>query len=68
VNLDLSVAKDFRWGQSQALELRFDVLNVFNRDVDNGYINNIFDPEFGKATSADPNQTRRFQVGVRYSF
>ena len=75
VNLDLSVAKEFRFGESQALELRLDVMNVFNRDVDNGYINNQYDwgtrgpnPDFGKVTSADPNQTRRFQVGVRYTF
>lgn len=75
VNLDLSIAKDFRWGKSQALELRFDVMNVFNRDVDNGYINNQYNwgsmnpnPDFGRVTSADPNQTRRFQVGARYTF
>lgn len=75
VDLDLSIAKDFHWGNSQMLELRFDVMNVFNRDVNNGYINNIYNwgsttanPDFGKATSADPNLTRRFQVGVRYAF
>jgi hypothetical protein len=75
LNLDLSIAKDFRWGESQALELRFDVMNVFNRDVDNGYINNQYNwgttnpnPDFGRATSADPNQTRRFQIGARYTF
>jgi hypothetical protein len=75
VNLDLSLAKTFRWGETQALELRFDVMNVFNRDVDNGYINNEYNwgtldrnPDFGKVTGADANQTRRFQIGVRYSF
>lgn len=75
LNLDLSIAKEFRWGESQALELRFDVMNVFNRDVDNGYINNQYNwgttnpnPDFGRATSADPNQTRRFQIGARYTF
>ena len=75
VNLDLSVAKEFRFGESQALELRLDVMNVFNRDVDNGYINNQYNwgtlnpnPDFGRVTSADPNQTRRFQVGARYTF
>ncbi len=75
VNLDLSIAKTFRLGESQALELRLDVMNVFNRDVDNGYINNQYNwgttdpnPDFGKVTSADPNQTRRFQVGARYTF
>ncbi len=73
LNLDLSIAKEFRWGESQALELRFDVMNVFNRDVDNGYVNNLYNgtvlnPDFGRATSADPNQTRRFQIGARYTF
>ncbi len=75
VNLDLSIAKEFRFGESQALELRLDVMNVFNRDVDTGYINNQYNwgttdpnPDFGKVTSADPNQTRRFQVGARYTF
>jgi outer membrane receptor for ferrienterochelin and colicin len=76
VNLDLSVAKTFRWGQSQSLELRLDVLNVFNRDVDNAYDGTAYNgndvltpnPNFGNATGADPNQTRRFQVGARYSF
>lgn len=73
INLDLSIAKEFRWGESQALELRFDVMNVFNRDVVNGYVNNLYNgtvlnPNFGRYTSADPNQTRRFQIGVRYSF
>ncbi|WP_049621340.1 TonB-dependent receptor [Frateuria defendens] len=68
VNLDLSVAKDFRWGESQALELRLDVMNVFNRDVDNAYDGNFYSSTFGKATGADPNQSRRFQIGARYSF
>ncbi|HEV7776937.1 MAG TPA: TonB-dependent receptor plug domain-containing protein [Luteibacter sp.] len=76
VNLDLSLAKTFSWGESQALELRFDVLNVFNRDVQNAYINGFYtgnnpdtpNPDFGNATGADPNQTRRFQIGARYSF
>jgi hypothetical protein len=48
-------------------------MNVFNRDVDNGYVNNLYNganpnPDFGRATSADPNQTRRFQIGARYTF
>jgi hypothetical protein len=30
-----------------------------------GYVRN---PNFGKATGADPNLTRRFQIGARYSF
>lgn len=70
VNLDLSIAKEFRWGDNQALELRFDVMNVFNRDVDtmNGYDLNYYSPTFGKMTQADPNLTRRFQIGARYSF
>jgi outer membrane receptor protein involved in Fe transport len=70
VNLDLSIAKEFRWGENQALELRFDVMNVFNRDVDtiNGYDLNYYSPTFGKMTQADPNLTRRFQIGARYSF
>ncbi len=68
VNLDLAISKEFRWGQSQALQLRFDVFNVFNRDVINGYNGGFYDPNFGQATSADPNQTRRFQIGARYSF
>ncbi|HWX65812.1 MAG TPA: TonB-dependent receptor [Rhodanobacter sp.] len=68
VNLDLAVSKEFRWGQSQALQLRFDVFNVFNRDVINGYNGGFYDPNFGQATGADPNQTRRFQIGARYSF
>ncbi|TBR35911.1 MULTISPECIES: TonB-dependent receptor [Dyella] len=70
VNLDLSIAKEFRWGENQALELRLDVMNVFNRDVpnDNGYDLNYYSPTFGKLTSADPNLSRRFQIGARYSF
>ncbi|SFR95532.1 TonB-dependent Receptor Plug Domain [Dyella sp. OK004] len=68
VNLDLSIAKEFRWGDSQALELRFDVMNVFNRDVQNAFEGNFYSPNFGKATGADPNQSRRFQIGARYSF
>jgi hypothetical protein len=76
VNLDLSIAKEFRWGDNQALELRLDVLNVFNRDFINGYDGSYYlnndastpNPNFGHATGADPNQTRRFQIGARYSF
>ncbi|MGO4701899.1 TonB-dependent receptor [Dyella sp. 2RAB6] len=68
LNLDLSIAKEFRWGQSQALELRFDVMNVFNRDVYNAYESNFYSTNFGKPTNADPNLTRRFQIGARYSF
>ena len=67
-DLDLSIAKEFRWGQNQALDLRFDVMNVFNRDVDNAYEGNFYNANFGKATGADPNLTRRFQIGARYSF
>lgn len=68
LNLDLSIAKEFRWGENQALELRFDVMNVFNRDVYNAYEGNYYSPNFGKPTNADPNLTRRFQIGARYSF
>jgi outer membrane receptor protein involved in Fe transport len=76
INLDLAVSKEWRWGDSQALQLRFDVFNALNRDVINGYNGNFYhfgdfatpDPTFGQTTSADPNQTRRFQIGVRYSF
>jgi hypothetical protein len=68
LNLDLSIAKEFRWGENQALELRFDVMNVFNRDVYNAYESNYYSPNFGKPTNADPNLTRRFQIGARYSF
>jgi hypothetical protein len=76
INLDLSLAKTFHWGESQALELRLDVMNVFNRDVQNTYDNGFYlgnnaatpNPNFGDATGADPNQTRRFQVGARYTF
>jgi outer membrane receptor protein involved in Fe transport len=68
LNLDLAISKEFRWGKSQALQFRFDVFNVFNRDVINGYNGGFYDPNFGQATGADPNQTRRFQIGARYSF
>lgn len=76
INLDMAVSKEWRWGQSQALQLRLDVFNVLNRDVINGYSSNFYhfgnfatpDPTFGQTTSADPNQTRRFQIGARYSF
>jgi outer membrane receptor protein involved in Fe transport len=68
INLDLAISKEFRWGKSQALQLRFDVFNVFNRDVINGYDSGFYDANFGQATSADPNQSRRLQVGARYSF
>ncbi len=76
VNLDLAVSKEWRWGGSQALQLRLDVFNALNRDVINGYNSNFYrygnfttpDPTFGQATGADPNQTRRFQIGARYSF
>ena len=68
INLDLAISKEFRFGEGQALQLRFDVFNVFNRDVINGYNEGFYDANFRQATSADPNQTRRFQVGARYSF
>ncbi|HEY8683814.1 MAG TPA: TonB-dependent receptor [Rhodanobacter sp.] len=76
INLDLALSKEFRFGKSQALQLRFDVFNVFNRDVINGYQNNAYlnndasmpNPSLGRPTSADPDQTRRFQVGARYTF
>ena len=41
---------------------------MFNRDVINGYNGGFYDPNFGQATGADPNQTRRLQIGARYSF
>ena len=72
VNLDTSLAYDLKLVGSQALELRFDVFNLFNKKNITG-INNIIglDPTkppatFGAVTAVAPQ--RQAQIAVRYRF
>ena len=65
--VDLSLSKDFKWGGSQALQLRLDAFNIFGSDNFGCYEGFAGSSNFG-----NPNCTvgpqRSYQVGVRYSF
>lgn len=63
--VDLSLSKEFKFGDKQALELRVDAFNVLNYENYGCYTDYLPDPRYGQ-----PNCTvglpRSFQVGARY--
>lgn len=65
--VDLSLSKDFKFGNSQAIQLRVDAFNIFdsvNYACYEGFKGNA---NFGKP-SCTTGPARSYQVGLRYSF
>lgn len=68
--VDLALTKDFKWGQSQALQLRLDAFNIFNSNNFDCYESSYTSENFGQPSCMLPQSrsARSFQVGARYSF
>jgi outer membrane receptor protein involved in Fe transport len=71
-NFDLSVAKEFRFGERQGIELRLDVFNVFNT-ANTTQVNTTLgldpaNPRTGFGTRTAVAQQRQAQLALRYSF
>jgi len=65
-NWDLTLAKDFRMGETTNLNVRVEAYNAFNHTQFSGLGSNFNAASFGSVTSAaDP---RTLQVGLRLSF
>ena len=64
--VDLSVSKDIKFGESQAVELRADALNIFNFKNYDCFA--IYPPEAFGTASCTTGPTRSFQVSARYTF
>lgn len=65
--IDLSLTKDIKFGESQALQLRVDAFNIFgwtNYGCYEGYVQNS---NFGQP-NCTVGSARSYQVGLRYSF
>ncbi|HYE65916.1 MAG TPA: TonB-dependent receptor, partial [Pyrinomonadaceae bacterium] len=65
-NTDLSVAKNFRWGEARRLHIRADFFNAFNQDDYGNPVSNMNSPQFGQNTNFWGN--RSITLGVRFSF
>jgi outer membrane receptor protein involved in Fe transport len=65
--VDLSLSKQFTWGERQMLELRLDALNVFNHNNYGCFTDFVEDPRFGEP-NCTVGPTRGFQVGARYAW
>lgn len=68
--VDLSLSKDFKFGESQVLQLRLDGFNIFNSNNFDCYEGSYTNPKFGVPGCMLPQSrsARSFQVGARYSF
>lgn len=68
--VDLSLTKDFKFGESQVLQLRLDGFNIFNSNNFDCYETNYQSERFGMPSCMLPQSrsARSFQVGARYSF
>ncbi len=65
--VDLSLTKDFKFGEGQALQLRLDGFNVFGSNNFGCYEGYFPSSNFGKP-SCTVGPQRSYQVGLRYSF
>jgi hypothetical protein len=70
--MDLSVQKNFPWGEGKSISFRTEAYNVFNRANFSNPISSItldgasFNPDFGKIKSAQPS--RRLQFALRFTW
>ena len=67
INLDMALAKNFRFNESQALEFRTEVFNVLNRTNYGLPIRTIGAPGFGSSIDT-VNPARIIQFAFKYSF
>mgnify|MGYP006292109625 FL=1 len=65
-SLDMNIAKTFRLGSGNAIELRLDAFNLFNFDNFSDFQVSATAPTFGDPVAAF--NPRRIQFGVRYEF
>ena len=66
VNFDMAFYKDFRFKESQAIEFRGELFNIFNHTNFSGVDTTFGDAQFGRVTSAlDP---RIVEFALRYHF
>jgi hypothetical protein len=72
MSMDLSVQKNFPWGEGKSISFRTEAYNVFNRANFSNPISSItldgasFNPDFGKIKSAQPS--RRLQFALRFTW
>jgi hypothetical protein len=64
---DLGIVKDFRVGRYTA-QLKFELINVFNRHYFAKPEINIAGPRFGQVTGMGWHSPRQGQVGVRFQW
>ncbi len=66
INIDMAFYKDFRFKESQAIEFRGELFNIFNHTNFSGVDTTFGDAQFGHVTSAlDP---RIVEFALRYQF
>jgi hypothetical protein len=67
-NIDLAVAKSFRWGKTETrrIQIRSEIFNALNHTNLGVPVNSIDSPAFGSITSALPG--RQIQLGTRLEF
>jgi outer membrane receptor protein involved in Fe transport len=64
---DLALSKEFRFGRSQAVEVRADAFNIFNFTNYGCFNGNSAEPTFGEP-SCTKGPPRSYQVSARYRF
>ncbi len=65
--VDLALSKEFKFGKSQALEVRADAFNIFNFTNYGCFNGNSMEPSFGEP-SCTKGPPRSYQVSARYRF
>jgi hypothetical protein len=67
-NIDLALAKSFRWGkiETRRIQFRSELFNALNHTNLGVPVNSIDSPAFGTITSALPG--RQIQLGARLEF
>lgn len=66
-NVDLSVSKNFMFGERAKLQLRAEFLNAFNHPIFDDPVLNPLDGNFARVNS-QRNLARNIQLGVKFSF
>jgi hypothetical protein len=64
---DLGFMKNFSFGDRYRLQVRLELINVFNRHYYTNPVTNIGSPEFGYVTSTT-GQPRQGQIGLRFEW
>jgi hypothetical protein len=64
---DLGIMKNISFGDRYNLQIRFELINVFNRHYYSDPVTDIGDPLFGQVVSTT-GQPRQGQLGIRFEF